>query len=225
MRRWLVVGILSLIALPGVAQGNDELVLYDVDFGTPPHTVGLPPVVGGGPPPREKISDIRFGLPIVVADLGPLVDQPLKFEYGDQIALDLDDLPTYDSYTLECDLMVVSVQGRFSIFFDAPTIRRISFRPDGTVDIYPWDIVIGSYDFNEIVNLRVDVNLVADTWTIFLDGLLVHDGTFNPATQINTVRFSSLYGGLVGLDNIVIATMVPVEREDTSWTQVKNLYR
>ncbi len=45
---------------PGAARGAVEIgsscpvLLYDVDFGTPPHTVGQPPVVGEGRPPRDR---------------------------------------------------------------------------------------------------------------------------------------------------------------------------
>jgi len=224
MKKLCIIGTLGLLALTGLARGDSQ-ILYVIDFGSPPHTVGLPPVVGSGPPPRDTISDIRFGSPIVVADLDPLVDQPLRFEYGDQIALDLHDLPPSEIYTLYCELMVSSVQGRFSVFFDAPSIRRISFLPDGTIDLVPMGDIIGSYEFDQIIYLVVEVDLSADEWTIYLDDVEVHHGTFNPATQISTVRFSSLYGGLVGLDNVVITALGAVADEDMSWSKVKILYR
>jgi hypothetical protein len=166
-----LVCILALVAVAAVAQAD---VLYNIDFGSPPHTVGEPPVEGGGPPPRATISDIRFGTPLVVTDLGPLVDQPLRFEYGDQIALQINDLPLDDDYALECDLVVVSVSGRFAIFFDAPSIRRISFKPDGTIDLFPQGDVIGTYEFDTLVHMRVEVDLDADTWVIYLDDVMVY---------------------------------------------------
>jgi len=66
--------------IPGHARAS---LLYDVDFSTPPHTVGLPPTTGAGPAPRETVSRvISTGnlLDILVADsFGPLANQPLEF--------------------------------------------------------------------------------------------------------------------------------------------------
>ena len=70
--------LLGLCLALGLAAEPALGVLYDVDFGSPPHTVGLPPVVGGGPPPRNTISSIPFGTPTVVASFGLLADQPCR---------------------------------------------------------------------------------------------------------------------------------------------------
>ncbi|MFB3106698.1 MAG: hypothetical protein ACE1ZA_17490, partial [Pseudomonadales bacterium] len=61
---------------PAIAQTT---TLYDIDFGSPPHTVGLPPATGAGRPPRDTVSTIVFGSPTVVSGFGALTDQPLEF--------------------------------------------------------------------------------------------------------------------------------------------------
>src|SRR5262250_2232312 len=84
--QWMIIFIFfatvpAITAIPGHAWAD---ILYDVNFGTPPHIVGLPPVEGvSGPPPRDKVSrtDSHNGnlLEVFVTDnFGPL-DQPLEF--------------------------------------------------------------------------------------------------------------------------------------------------
>jgi hypothetical protein len=224
---------------PGTTHAGGNALLYDLDFGSPPHTVGLPPVVGGGPPPRDTVSSINFGTPTVVASLGLLGDQPLQFDsfdnQGDQIELHLFDLPPSSFYVLECEVLVMTQASNadFAILFDTPQIRTIRFAFGGNVNIFVPGVSsqsIGTFALGAIVDLRVEVNLAADTWTIFLDNVLAHTGGFGGATQINDVRFSSPVvpnpaGILAGLDNVRIGETAPVAVESTSWSQIKTLYR
>ena len=62
-------------------DANAEL-LYDLRFDTPPHVVGELPATGSGPLPRDTVSEIRFGDPLVTSTLLGLLDQPLQFEAG-----------------------------------------------------------------------------------------------------------------------------------------------
>jgi hypothetical protein len=83
--RGLLLLLATLAALTAIPGRIGALTLYDVDFGTPPNTVGLPPVPGAGPPPvntttrvwsngNDTLRDVQ-----VVDTFGPLTDQPLEF--------------------------------------------------------------------------------------------------------------------------------------------------
>jgi hypothetical protein len=208
-----------LLAAPALSR-----LYYDLDFGTPPHTVGMPPVIGGGPPPRNTVSAIPFGTPTVIDELGALDDQPLFFESyvggGDQIQLRLDDLPPSDFYGLQCELFFYSIERdtEFTLFLDTPQVRRINFNGDETVSIWvPGSPTtpIGTYVIDEIVVLRVDLDLAADTWEIYLDSVLAHSGSFGGATRLTGVRFSTRVtpeppGASVALDNLLIGDAVVI---------------
>lgn len=194
----LVVLLLFIGAAGGLAE-RAEAILYDLDFGTPPHTVGLPPVTGGGPPPRVTVSSIPFGTPTVEASYSALVDQPLLFDsadgQGDQIELRLSDLPPSNFYRLTTQLAVgaAAPNGTFTFLFDTPSVRNISFNSNGDVSIFvpPSTQTIGTYTFDRIIELRVDIDLVADNWEIYLDNMLAHSGPFGGAALVNSVRVST----------------------------------
>ena len=71
----LLCVLLLLAALPGVG-GADPL--YDVDFGTPPHSLGQPPATGAGSFPRDVPTDLLGTSIEVVAGSGALSDQPAQ---------------------------------------------------------------------------------------------------------------------------------------------------
>src|SRR4030095_11397902 len=79
-----LVTVAVLAAIPGHPWAG--VVLYDVNFGSPPHTVGLEPAGGTsglGPPPRDKVSRVTSNFQIFVTDtFGLLTDQPLEFNSG-----------------------------------------------------------------------------------------------------------------------------------------------
>jgi len=226
-------GALALLANPTFAA------LYDVDFGTPPHTVGLPPLTGAGPPPRDTVSGINFGTPTVVSGFGVLTDQPCEFnsfdDQGDQIQLDLDDLPPAATYSLDCDLTVADVTGNddFAVIFDTPFVRTIRFNANGDiVASVPGvrTVVIGTYTLGTLIHLRVEIDLATDLWHIFINNVPAHSGSFGGSTELLAIRFSTSVlkhppGVNAGLDNVVVDQMVPTPVEQSSWSAIKATFR
>jgi len=237
-----VIAVLALGAFlidAGPTRAETNVVLYDIDFGTPPHTVGLPPVVGGGPAPRNTVSSIIFGSPTVVSTFGPLVDQPLEFDsfdgQGDQIGLSISDFPPSYTYALQCELTALSLasSGDFAVIFDTPTVRTIRFASTGAINVFVPGVFsgsVGTYTLGTVVLLQVEINLAADTWDIHVNNVPVHSGGFGGATAVNTIRFSTPVtptppGASAGLDNVIVAETLPVSVESSSWGRIKEIYR
>ena len=215
--QYMWIGVCAVVAAGGAA-GTAHALLYDLDFENPPHTAGFPPVVGAGPAVRHVISEINDGNPLVVSALGAMVDQPCQFDAwdgeGDQIVLELSDLPASDFYTLECDVLVETIEAdaAFTILFDAPNVRNIYFDSSGDIiafvgGVANWDI--GNYNLGDIVHLRVDVDLQNDLWTIYVNGALRLHETFDSASALDAIRFSTdVYVGapgcLAAIDNVTV---------------------
>lgn len=213
----VIAAVLLCAAIPAVAAA--QTVLYDIDFSSPIHADGSPPAVGDGPAPRATVSRIAYGSPTVVAGYGELAGQPCLFDsgdgVGDQVALDLAGLPPADFYQLSARLVIgtIASSGSFSIHFDAPSVRTISFNAAGEVRVQvpnATSTVVATYDVGAAIDLRVDVDLAGDGWRIYLDGRAVHSGTFSGAVAIEEVRLSTNVAGnpplvTAAVDDLVIA--------------------
>jgi hypothetical protein len=200
----------------------EPVLLYDVPFSTPPHTVGQTPVIGWGDGPRATPSRLNFGTPTVVNAFGGLVDQPVWMEPGlhsdpyDQLEFKLTGERGFDTsyagYTLSMDLEIAALgpdqlNDNMAILFDTPAVRRIDFTPDGLIQYWlPFHLAetIGTFDFNDVIHLSVDVDLLSDTWTIDVNGQQLHEGDFE-ASALESIRVS--LGGrdsLAAIDNVVV---------------------
>jgi hypothetical protein len=221
-----LLAVLSVMtALSGGAWGT---VLYDVDFGSPPHTVGQAPVTNTDLPPRDGPSSINFGNPTVVSEFGLLTDQPLEFNSfdgtGDQVQFTISSPfdpnlpPLVSSYNIEADLVIEAVENLFnpiSILIDTPEVRTISFRSDGTVTCFVPFLgcgtdafgTIGTFTFGALIHLRIELS--GNTWQISLNDALVHSGPFNPTGGgAFAVRVSvPSPPGRAGLDNVMICSV------------------
>ncbi|MCA9729008.1 MAG: hypothetical protein KC729_15050 [Candidatus Eisenbacteria bacterium] len=202
-------------------------VLYDVTFDLP-HQVGLPAVEDSGPAPRHVLSPDAGDAPIVVDGVGALVDQPVRMDYNtdgsnpdDKVLLRLHDLggaeyplPLAEFYSISMDLLVDGGDGDagISVFVDAPAVRRLDFQIDGTAGGFvsgEGSFVLPSFTVGDVLHLRLDVDLDADTWQVFYDDAEVYSGPFGSASIIETVRVSTTFqiiGGSVegGVDNLLV---------------------
>ena len=216
IRSWVLA--LTLAAVGAAHAGRADAVLYSLDFASPPHTVGQPPVSGAGPAPRNTISEILDGTPTVVGAAMDLTDQPCAFSSydgeGDQFLLDLTDLPGAPSYSLAVDVLVAAgdPEGTLAILFDTPEVRSVRFHADGTVSVYVPNgqtVVIGGLMLGRVVHLEVDIYLELDMWTVKLDGAELYTADFGGATALEAVRVGtnvipSPPRVLAAIDNLVI---------------------
>ncbi len=199
-----LVGCVIVLLAAGPAVGDFDL-LYDVDFGSPPHTVGSVPVVGEtDPAPRKVPTLIRFGDPIVVAAMGAMTEQPCAFGNGttgyDQLQFNVDpDTPggfpaAYPVYRLEVDLLPEMLSNdALVLFFDCPSTQRITFYNNGEIQAYFGNPAlvqtIGTYTQGVPVHLDVELDVVTPHWKIWLDGVLVMDDAFY-ASKLSSFRFN-----------------------------------
>lgn len=194
--------------------------LYDVDFSSPPHTVGQPPVLGTGNPPRDKPTSIPFGDPTVVSALGALTDQPCQFGNGttgyDQLQFTTGkDYPggfdvAYDNYHIEMDVLIENLSGssqdRFTILLDCPTIHNLYFEPSGNIRTFP-GTNIGTFSFGVPVHVEWDLDILNQTWAITIDGNKLFEDTSTGIEQLRAIRINQSgenSNDAAAIDNVIV---------------------
>ena len=210
----------ELYAEPGEPYPNEAL-LYRVDFDDPPHYPDLPPALGDGPAPRETATEIPFGEPLVVEQLGLLYLQPCAFgdhpdDTYDQLTFDTyqggeHGFPdAYPVYRIRLDVLVVE-DATFSIFADCPLVHRVVFDSWEKIRAIvvgdeAYDVVIGEYEHGDPVSLEMQIDLQTQTWRIILDNREAFVGPY-PAEYLHRLRLSlatNLPEDPVAVDNIMI---------------------
>ncbi len=148
---------------------------YDIDFSTPTHNVGAAPTTGTG---TDKVSSVVFGQPVVESSFGALSSESLVFNttgnsqrccYYDQIKLGLG--KGSDRYQVLFDLSTENYVNTgsgntFTLLFDTPEVRNIYFNNDGTIryyNTYGPSGAIGNFTDGSLLNMMIDVSLVANT--------------------------------------------------------------
>jgi hypothetical protein len=156
-----VAGI--LVACAGTAHAE---ILYDVDFSTPPHTVGEAPASFVGDLPRRGPSRVvtQFNnSTTVVSAAGPLVDQPAVLEGvsngGVTLEFAVNDEQTagFDSYQLELSLVIEELASadQVRLFADFPRVNTVIFDAQRKVSVdTELELEVGSFEWNEIITVR-----------------------------------------------------------------------
>ncbi|MCH7592514.1 MAG: hypothetical protein IH989_07030 [Planctomycetes bacterium] len=204
---------------------SDAALLYNVDFGTPPHRLGQAPVIDLGSAPRAGPTMVSHTPPIVVAKLGALDAQPVAFAVDttgwlSQLEFRLTGargFPTsYPAYFVEFDVLVAFVDEpntHFTVFFDAPTVRPIRFLANRSIHaevsgVGGYSVRIGTYELGVPVAVAVGVDLARQRWIIWLDGVLAFSGAFplEAGAELRSIRTSLTdfepYGALAAIDNV-----------------------
>ena len=183
---------LSVLTILPIPKSGWATVLYDVDFNTPPNTVGLPPATGTSPPPRITVTTFG-GLATVVDSFGALQEQPLEFKNAPEGSSSvtfhfglqpLDLVPFLTApLAIEMDLFISDMgDDPIKPFFIAilpffGQYSTLAFRND--LHIYSRipgedEVDIGTFEVNSPIHLRID--LVGDTWAIIVNQELRHFG-------------------------------------------------
>lgn len=217
----LLIPIIVFVSLVTPALAQDAVLLYDVDFGSPPHVIGQAPVLGTDPAPRQTLTRIVFGNPIVVENLGSLADQPMhlagpgstQFDYSQVemgIASEFDGFSEdFPRYLIEMDVLVELLQDDdFTIFLDTPNVRNIYFGPDGRISVTDpirYTYTVGTYSTTVSTKLLVDVDLTKEIWVVSINGAVIYSGDFN-ADRFNKIRLSLARSSqnIVAVDNIKV---------------------
>ena len=185
----------DLMGLDSQPLQREGAVFYNVDFGTPPHTVGQPPALGAGSLPRDRPTDIVFGTPMVVASLGDLSNQPLLFDRDgasgqsgllyEQVWFDMpsedSSLPRFPRYHIQMDVMFETIGSHTgderlaAIHIDVPSAHQIRFDSNGQIIAQVlgsggYEVPIGTVQLGVPLFLEIDVDLVLQTWVIRIDG-------------------------------------------------------
>jgi hypothetical protein len=201
------------------------ILLYDVDFGTPPHTVGQPPTVGRSPAPRDVPTTIRFGHPTVVAAVGVMDQQPLRFGIGssryDQVSFGLGNRFgdggfdfQLNRYHIELTVMMVSTTGvipELAVFFDGPTAHAVRFKGDGRINARTlgddgYIETIGEWEPGVPRRLVVDIFRPRKQWTIALDGEEVFSGPYPIYLNFGMRMLRpSTSGAIVAIDDVIVS--------------------
>jgi hypothetical protein len=181
LARWLAVAtrLAVLCVLSTTVSRADPVLLYDVDFGTPPHVVGQPPVIAWGSVPRETPTSINFGDARVVAQQGVLADQPCAFGNGttgyDQIqfATFHTGVPSYERYHVEIQVLVdtlvyTPLHEGFAVIVDVPWTLPILFHSNKTILV---NQPVATYSFDVPVLVEVDLDFPADSVRVSIDGV------------------------------------------------------
>jgi len=227
------VVILGLVAYS--EEAHAATLLIDVDFGTPPHTVGAAPVEGfTGPPVLDTIGNLIFTpgdlSPIVVSSFGAMTDQPMVYREGlsnrvefflrDNLGANIDvDLPICSKYILEEDILMENPSSGINVFYDSPTVRRVLLNAGDTTgdvfvtllaangDILDFQHPIGTWTAGQVTNLRSEIDLVNDEWKVFLNDALAHTSVWG-TTELHSHRLNAAVGPssqFIGLDNVLIS--------------------
>jgi hypothetical protein len=209
---------LACVLLPGLAShadagnGGAAAVIYDVDFGSPDHQVGSPPVLGTAGDPRTMPTAI-WGTPVLVVDAyGDLTDQPMAFPGPKRadVQFSLEGLAACPDYRLS---MKVVVDGELRILVNTPFVNLVHFQPNGNILVGIRDLatntqtstVVATYQPGDGVahDLTVSLDLVGDRFEMEFDGQTVHVADFGGQVLLTAFR---LLGASAAVDDVLLAT-------------------
>ncbi len=213
-----LVATFLVLGLGGQATADGTfIVLYDVDFDSPTHTLDSAPTLGNAPAPRATPTAIRRSPVTVVSAYGGLTAQPMAFPgpRGD-VAFALSDLPPCPDYRLAMDVVV---DNDLRLILSTPVANVVHFQSNGNVVVRltaQTSATVATYTPGDgaVMALEVRVNLAAGSFELLIDGTSVHTATFGGQTALTEFR---LLGDRAAVDDIVVDSgeepVEPVEIE------------
>jgi hypothetical protein len=186
-------------------------------------------VFGGYPAPRDVPTWIfpfrTREYPVVVAAEGVMDQQPLRFggspERFEQIGFGIGVVfgdggfeSQFPNYHFEMTVMMVStVRGQLSVFFDGPHAHAVRFKADGQIHAHTlgsdgYIATIGQWQAGVPMRLVVDINRNTEShWTIALDGKKVFTGPYPiyfHAAGMRSLRPSAEQPSVAAIDDVIV---------------------
>jgi hypothetical protein len=98
-------------------------------------------------------------------------------------------LTDYNDYYFAMDVVIGTlVNDTFVIHFDAPTVNRLDFESNGTIQEAASGSVIGSWTTGTSVLVQIHFDLVNAIWEISLDGSPAYNGPVSTDGRLRAIR-------------------------------------
>ena len=125
--------------------------------------------------------------------------------------------PLSSHYEIAFDLTVLELapDSGFGLLLDTPAFRALTFGADGGILVNvpngpnPGPVQIGSYELGELLQVGVEVDLIASEWATSINGTELYRDSFGNAFNVHALRFGLGTGspGRVAIDNISVAAI------------------
>lgn len=195
---------------------SDVVGRFVMDWDGAPHTLNGVTAIGAPKGP----TGVSFGAPMVKSSLGGLTGRPLVFETSgstyEQVSMTLGNQA--DVYNLSLDLLVTGTGGTstndgFFLLIDGNNSTRISFESSGNIGYFSNGASgsLGTFAFNQVINLRLQVDVDNGTLHYSLDGGAFADTAIDLVDgDVGSMRISLIDGsfgrGTSAVDNVLITS-------------------
>jgi hypothetical protein len=228
----LVISLAAATGADRVCRAGADVELYDVDFNGPPHVVGMTPAFGFGPYPRNTPTSggqilSPTGTATVVPAFGLLGTRPVEITAldgtpgdpnilgGADLLFDLSDpaLSPLKRFHAQVDVVFgeISTSAGLGLFFDAPSIHKVEFSPDGKIRVLdPMGLnqIVGTHLVEPVYTVGMTFDKDAHQWSAAINGTPVYSG---PVEDIDLKRFriamttgNTTVTSVAVVDNIII---------------------
>lgn len=208
----------------------DVVSYYDINWDGAPHQTGQTTAIGAPDAPSSMVGE-----PEVANSFGDFQQMPLVFdltgsaETHEQIEMSLG--KHRDVYYSEMDIFIAGFGGvsgteSLSVILDADIDQKIVFQSTGEVTFNSSDDVIAEFDFESIINLRVQMDRIAGKVFVSVDGapFVERDANAN-GEDLSAIRidFADTIGGggSAAVDDVSVAGFNFSDSKSTAPTNLR----
>lgn len=210
-----------------LSHAESITTLYNIDFNAPTHISGEQPTYGPFEPSCNVIQsyfayDFTTQPPVVVDEFDGLTDQPCLFYIdpnqtnppnGSFIKLEMfedydSEARIYPRYKIEMDILIDSLFYEEDIFAVGFKKGYVIFHSDGRVSDINSNTASTDYNFNQIIHLRIDINLTLDQYSVSIDDNVIFTGGLISWAEFNEIEIFFLdslsVGNKAAIDNLFV---------------------